>query len=322
VLTGLVATDSSNHLNFYADETFTNPTQLLANVGFFDFPQATATTPAASGPTTAYLTVHPPGTSPYSGTGGSVYRIDSKGTLSADLYDFQGMVTRGLTVVDQDHAYLIDGASVVEIAQGVAQTLYTFPDNRAQFLGYVAQHLIFQTSTGGAANTLQSLAAGSPGAPVTIGNYSQNTVVTLLGNSLLVSHYPAAAASEPASTELLDASGTALRPLLPGSAFVSSSSPALMANHIPGPTLAGGEIDVLDLSQSNTSGPALKNASGSTYTLPSGANSVDLHQVTATVGIGSMKASTEGSVPLEYDLSSGVITPVTFANTKLSFVGF
>jgi hypothetical protein len=67
----------------------------------------------------------------------------------------------------------------------------------------------------------------------------------------------------------------------------------------------------------------LKNASGATYTFPASAVGADLHQLTAKVGIGSFRLSTDGTqIALLYDLSSGVITPISLANTGLSFAGF
>jgi hypothetical protein len=330
-LAGLVAMDTGNHLNFYADETFANPTRLLANVGFFYAQEAPSTTPATSDPTFAYLTVLPAGSNQFAPTGGSVYKIDSSGALSTDLYDYQG-AGYGLSVADQGHAYFLDttstgghqAAAVIQISQGVAQTLYTFATSPT-FQGDAGQHLIFLESIGTGVK-LESLAVGSPGTPSTIGTYSSLPIVTLLGGDVLVTHggTPTPAPSEQASTELLDAAGTALRPQLLGSAFISSTSPALMVNHIPDPhSLAGGEIDVLDLSQPASSGTPLKLASGATYALPSGTDGADLHQVTATVGIGSFHNSSDGSQNLlEYDLSTGVVTPISLANTTLQFTGF
>lgn len=318
-LAGLVAMDTGHHLNFYADETFANPIQLLANVGYFSWQTTDSTF--------AYLNVLPVGSDMFNPTGGSVYKIDSSGALSSDLYDYPGIASN-LTIADQDHAYFLSGPSaggqqaeaVIQISQGVAQTLYTFttsPTTSPIILGYAGQHLIFLEPAGTGQN-LESLAVGSPGTPATIGTYSSYPSVTLLGGDLLVTT-PYYLSSEQASTELLDASGTALRPTLLGSAFISSTSPALMVNNIPGPnSLAGGEIDVLDLSQPASNGTPLKLASGATYTVPSGGDTdAALHQVTATVGIGS-----DGLQPVEYDLSTGVITPISLANTRLSFAGF
>lgn len=126
------------------------------------------------------------------------------------------------------------------------------------------------------------------------------------------------------STEILDVSGTVLRPQLAGSGFISSTNPALMANHIADSnSLMGAEIDVLDLGQPTSSGTSLKNTSGATYTFPASAGDAEFHQLTAKVGIGSFRLSTDGSrIALLYDLSPGVITPIPLANTDLSVAGF
>lgn len=312
-LTGLVAKDSANNLNFYPDETFTNPTRLLANVGvvyYWPLPSG-----APSGSTFAYLTVLPGGTGRAAGTGASVYRIDSSGTLSSDLYDFQGTNPYTLLdVVDRDHVYFFDSNKIEQIEQGVAQTLYTFPDtSHTALTGYANQHLIF-TQSADSSSTLLSLAVRSPGTPATIGTYGAAAGVGLVGNDLLV--------TDGGTTQILDATGTILRAALAGSAFISNSSPVLMANHISATnSLAGAEIDALDLSQPTASGTPLKDASGATYTFPANAVKASLGQFTANVWIGSIQAST-GITVLEYDHSSGVITPITIGDFNVTPFGF
>jgi hypothetical protein len=86
-LTGFVGVDTSGNLNFYPDATFTNSKPLLANAGGFAVIQST--------PQYAFLAVYPPGSGSYAPSGyygiakASLYRVDGKGDISADLYDFQ-----------------------------------------------------------------------------------------------------------------------------------------------------------------------------------------------------------------------------------------
>jgi hypothetical protein len=104
VLAGLVAMDASNNLNFYPDETFANPRLLLANVAYFAPLQeasAGAISRISSDPTYSFLEVTPANSN--SGLR-SVYRVDSSGSISADLYDILSEFRNA--VVDSGNLYL------------------------------------------------------------------------------------------------------------------------------------------------------------------------------------------------------------------------
>jgi hypothetical protein len=331
-LAGIVAVDgSTNHLNFYADETFTNPTQLLADAGPLD-----DGIDAGSGYT--YLVVQPAGatiTSPV----GSLYRIDSTGTLSSDLYDFQG--SGGiLGVTDPDHVYFTDSTTasppqtfIGRTVNGASQVLYTFAPTGVSrnFLGLAADHLIFQVQTATDPSALPhydllSVSTSSPGTATTIASYDNNTDVQLVGGDLLVTLGTAGlvsgvSAEDQSATLILDVSGAVLRPYLLGSAFATRGTSPMLVSHVSDPhLLAGGEIDVLDLSHPASNGVALKAASGATYTLPADVFVVGLDPITATVGIGGVGFEHGGDLEVEYDLSTGVITPIALPNTTVNFL--
>jgi hypothetical protein len=317
MLKGLIAMDTTGHLNLYADETFTNSTQLLAGVTGFSVTQPPALVQAAA----AYLTVN-------SSSGEAVYKIDSTGTLSADLYDFHNG-DRQLLAIDQDHVYLLDESNagtgpsaVVEIVQGVAQTLYTYPTDVIVSMDYANQSLVLRHEINLVYN-VDVLATGAPSTPVAITQYTDNPEIDLVGNHLLVTHGDFVHQTGSAATEVLDLTGAAVRPSLAASAFVSGASlPVMMVNNLPDlQSLGSGEIDVMDLSHPTAAGTPLKTASGATYTFPAGTFSAGLGSITPTVGIGEYLVTGAGySNLVEYNLSTGVITPITIANTQLSLV--
>ncbi len=80
-LNGIVGIDTSGNLNFYSDTTFSSPRHLLANASSFHIVSAS--------PTYAFLEVLSTSDSENNSNAGSLYRVDSTGAISADLYDYQ-----------------------------------------------------------------------------------------------------------------------------------------------------------------------------------------------------------------------------------------
>jgi hypothetical protein len=104
-LAGLLTTDASENLNFYADETFSNPQLLLTNAQFFETaqePPAGALDGPSVNPTYAFLMKN-------GASGGeAVYRIDYSGNISPDLYDLSFRVS---TLVDSGNLYFTANTS-------------------------------------------------------------------------------------------------------------------------------------------------------------------------------------------------------------------
>lgn len=103
-LAGLVGVDAKQNLDFYPDETFSNPTTLLsgvASVGRIAGSTMSEFTDVATDPTYALIDVINQST----GTS-SLYRVDYQGHLSAKLYDWRGDMNGALE--DSTNLYVVD----------------------------------------------------------------------------------------------------------------------------------------------------------------------------------------------------------------------
>src|SRR5262249_18528391 len=112
-LAGIVAMDDATNLNFYPDETFTNPTRLLTSIKTFWAKQDPATSQysdVSANPGYSYLIVEPQTTQNQGYIEGpvSLYRVDSSGSISPDLYDFAASYPNGVAnglFVDSGNVY-------------------------------------------------------------------------------------------------------------------------------------------------------------------------------------------------------------------------
>ena len=346
MLAGLVALDSSHNLNFYRDETFTNPVQLLANIASFygaqEPPLNARAARLSANPTYSFLVVQPQNTA-----NESIYRIDYSGSISADLYDSPGAGV-GQPIVDSGSAYIAFAVpttgtagqeAVVKIPNGgggAAQILsmFTPPDNGSpNLVGLAGGNLVFKTITSVdpitslQGSVITTLSVDAPGTPTTIASYTQPTSIAIAGSDVFVTI--TSRASGPAlafqySTQILDASsGNVLQPTLQSSFFVSDGAPIMQVRNITAPSyLGGGQVYPLDLGHL-TSPPEvpLGLSSGATFSFANDTYLAGLQALTATIGVGD--ASTTGDGPgvlLAYDLAKGVIAPISMPNTSLQFV--
>lgn len=323
-LAGIVALDDAEHLNFYPDATFTHPTQLLSNVtsigSIWQEPPALPSVDFSANPTYAYLVVK----SATSVGAGGLYRVDSTGTISGDLYEFQNpqAASTSLPLVKDDTVYFCDSGSaalprIAVISHGsAAEILYTFtqqPLVGPSLAGLAGQQLILQLETDlQSPKVIQTLPIGAPGVPATIDSHSQYPDVLVSGNDLLVTYTDIGDNTVSSSTQILDSTGAVLRATAAGSLFLSQAPAVLQATNLP----TGTEIDVLDLRQPAADGAPLKTAAGATFTLP--ANTIPiLTPYTSTMGIGSVATGTGPAETWVYDLSTGVATPVVVPNYQL-----
>jgi hypothetical protein len=325
-LAGIVAVDDTQNLNLYADTTFTHPTQLLSNVTSMTAWQEPSTPQGnfAAAHSYAYLVVK----STTSVGAGSVYRIDSTGAFSDDLYDFQSPVGNQATpLVKDDIVYFVDSvplesqtvSRVNVISHGTAaQTLATF--NQQQSLGpFLAgpagQQLIIQGRASSQSPWLvQTLPVGSgPGVPTTILSTNAIAGTAVSGTNLLVNYQDITGPSLTYSSQILDNSGAILRATLPGSAFLSITPTVLLSTNMP----TGGDLEVVNLSQPAGNGVALKTYAGATFTFP--ANIIPaVHPISATRGTLEIDTAPATSQNWFYDTTTGLVTPLTVPNANVT----
>lgn len=328
VLTGLVALDNSANLNFYSDETFTNPVRLLANVNGFQAKQASPLSYRANvsaEPGYSYLFVQTLASAASSAK--SVYRVDYSGTISADLYDSRTMFLGG--VVDSGNLYFTDSTStpqglITSVGQipsgGAAQILYapaTPAASPGDLQGVSGAYLVFRKVTDNpVATSFATLPVGTPATPTTIASYSDIADLLLAGGRLFVT------LRNLTQTQILDDVGSVLQPELAGSAFFSlfnsPGDPVLQVRNTPDV----GEVYALDPSQPGAPTAALlKSTDGAPFNLPSYANSTGLVPITANVGVGETAVSSgTPRMGLVYDLAKGVMTTVSIPNADVQFV--
>ena len=335
-LAGIVALDDSHNLNFYPDQTFTNPTRLLANVDYFTSVQAPASSPLSfisGNPGYSFLIVQP-----LAGFGtNGIYRVDYSGTISARLFDLQGWTNNG-AVVDSGSLYFTDtsmttsgvqqGESVGQIPTGggAAQILHTYSDNiRRYLMGVSGTHLVFSTSvlTGSTATTgVDTLSIVAPATPTTLATYKDLSSIVLAGGDVFVTLTSGSPYPPQYSTQILDVTGNLLQPETASSLFISYGAPVFQVRGINHAGIGGGDVYVFDLSQpASPTSARLKLPSGMPYSLPFTADSANLQPVTATIGVGYANAGALDSTLLAYDLSKGNIAPIAIMkNTYFQFV--
>jgi len=235
MLGGLVAVDSLNNLNFYRDESFTNPTLLLKSVGTFSVLQAPSLKfiPALStAPTFAFVVVASNGSN-------SLYRVDYMGAISVDLYNFQFAL--GSYGTDSNNAYFtdaagygmnpgnicrvpLDGSSSALVLYASNSSFYTYASSTGALL--ILKGLTDDTPE------LDSLPVGLPGTPTKLASYSAgtpgvyiNNAVTSAGDVFVTVEYAylaPGALTRFYSSEVLAADGTVLQPLTEQSSFFTS----------------------------------------------------------------------------------------------------
>ena len=337
-LAGLVAIDSSKNLNFYPDETLANPRLLLANANSFQVqqePQAGPVSTTSANPTYSFLLVRPANSvsAPW-----AVYRVDYSGSISAELYSFQGS-SDGLAV-DSGNLYFTDvtgppsGPYLESVGRipgdsGPVQSLGTTSvqaTNRLLTLaGLDGSELVFWGVSPQLQWSVQTLTAGAPGTLTPIASSAGVPNVVLAGGDVFVNwtvvNLDSPTLAEQDSTEILDAAGNVLQPNLPSSYFASQGAPLLQVRNVTysNGAATGGQLYVLDLSQPSEPVPvALKTPTGTPFEIPGSVGLIGFSAVTPTIGV-----SEEGGAPgagFVYDLTKGVVVPVSMPNSTFYFL--
>jgi hypothetical protein len=346
LLGGLLNLDSSHNLNFYADETFTNPTLLLANVvSYAPFP-ASGLSPlvsVSSTPTFSFVIVQ------FLGGTASLYRVDYAGRLSADLHDFQGGQYGGYGFAqDGNNFYFMDTAQtsttltqyicqVPLSAVSSAQILYTYAAAVATATPYtlvgptgnqliLARTLNTDPSTGQRPSEIDALTIATPATPVTIASFGDYLVNSMLSGGDLFVGTVHVTSPGPGTfsyfTEIVSADGTVLQPLTSGSSFVTlATSPVLQIGDITNPDdFGGGSVSSINVSvPSAPVAMPLTPANGMSSALESGTTFPFAFSISTTIGIGGADGATQ-DFALAYDLSKGLIESISMPNTNLRFM--
>jgi hypothetical protein len=352
-LAGLVAKDASNNVNFYADETFSNPRLLIANVEFLTPAQERPSWPISQisvNPTYSFLMVR--GGSMPSGAA-AVYRIDYSGAMSADLYDL--FYSTGVLVDSNNLYFTATTAEVAPLTFGenvgripgdggsvqILQSMVVPPGNLAPALsGVSGSNLVLWGTTGTPPQTqwyVATVPTGAPGTLTTIATNDGVPGIALVGGDIFVNwtvFINTTNSDAGFSSEILDTNGNVLQSDMPSSSFISSRSssfissagPVVQVTNITDPIfLGGGSVGVLDLSQpSSPTAVPLKTTAGMAFNFPSGTGNVEFRPLTSTIGVadGAAVQGRNSQPAYVYDLAKGVIVPISMSNSTLSFMTY
>jgi hypothetical protein len=338
-MAGFLTVDHSNRLVFYSDATFTNPKVLLSGVtGFGTFLGSLSPfTQINANPTYAFIAV-PSATTSY-----SLYRVDDSGTLSADLYDFQGNYDNGV-INDASNLYVTDSygtnTTLIErIAQvplngtSPATILFQYmPTDTVPYyvVGTVAKRLVLEKAIpsptdGPISVALATLPIGTPATPSAIATFSSIGITFGADEMLITQSIETGTVSNPTftySTEVIGPDGTVIQPSRVNAAFLSFGSGTVLA--VTGVTASsgygGGFVSVADLTLSTS--PTLlplKNPDGTAFALPTDSEFVSNITVTAKAGwIADLGAA--GNSQFFYDSTTLTIVPVSIPTSQVGLV--
>jgi len=323
-LAGIVAMDNAGQLNFYADETFTQPRLLASNVESFYQQQEPADVYGVSAnPTYSYLGIQPAaaaGSSTLPPRG--IHRIDFTGTISADLADVQPAFNGSL--VDAGNLYFTQRAAAqvgstqsvqrIPADGGPVQTLGTQSAmNDSELLtlaGISGSQLVFSAVNSG----IETLSTDAPGSFTTL------PFVGGLGVSV-VDGYLLSQDTSYHTTGILDVAGNVLQPTTTGTEYLSAGSPVMQVRDIPGgfsSSIKGGGLYVLDFSQPSSPTPvAVKTTAGTPFVFDSNADYSPFAPINSTITVTSPIGVHEAS--LVYDVTKNVVVPVSLPNSAISF---
>jgi hypothetical protein len=339
-LAGFLTVDQSNQLVFFSDATFTNPKVLLSGVTGFGTLQGPLSlfTQINANPAYAFIAVQSATTS-Y-----SLYRVDDRGTLSADLYDFQGSYDNGV-ISDPSNLYVTDsyGTSTTLIERIVqaplngtspATILFQYmPTDTVPYyvVGTVATRLILEKpipspTNGPISVALATLPIRTPATPSAIAIFSSLIGITFgAGEMLITQTIETGTVSNPTftySTEVIGPDGTVIQPSQANAAFLAFGSGMVLAvTGVPASSgYGGGSVAVADLTQSTS--PALlplKNPNGTAFALPTDSEFVSNTPVTANAGWVADLGATSNS-QFFYDSTTLTIVPVSIPTSQVGLV--
>lgn len=310
LLAGLVAISSTGQLNFYADESFTNPTTLLNGAISFRslIPRTVSPVQNLSAmPTRAFLQVM------FSDGSQRLYRVSSSGAISASLHTFQSDIHS--IAVDANNLYLVEAyvpqADVVERVLKVplsgstsAVTLYSAPqapNSSLSLLGTTGTQLILHRAllvdpaTSARSSDLRALSTVAPGMPTPIATYNDLTNVRLVGNYLLITRSTLTTSSGVGgaryASEIRRTDGTIVQSMRDNSAFsVAGITSTIQIDGITATTgygHGGGRVYTLDFGvAAPPSVIALNGTNGAPFQIATNSSYFSAFDLYPNVGIG------------------------------------
>jgi len=332
MLAGVVANDCSGNLNFYHDETFTNPVQLLQGAAIVELlappRQASVLTPISTQPTLAFLVLKV-------GAQTQLRRIDYTGSLSSDLYDFAstpqfaGPQAYEGFAADAANLYFFD---LTPDVQGPAPSFVSFIEEpldgsaRATVLstsnyygsgtwGYVGStgsQLVVDFFNGRAGGGYWSLPVASPGAGLTAIPTDGYLVSDLVGGDLLMSTDCSGRQICGGNTEIIATDGAVLSGPVADSYYTFTDNVLFQVQG------ANGNIYVVNQGNplSPPAGPLAPKSGAANFgqgSSPDGGG----FSGSPTIGIINISAATSTFIAA-FDLSKNLITPITMDNTTFN----
>jgi hypothetical protein len=328
-LAGFMMVDAGFNLNYYRDQTFTNPKVLLTNVvGFSPIqsgPVSGLMNNMSADPSFAYLSLI------HLDNSQSLYRVDYTGALSADLYDSIGEMAG---TFDSDNLYIVEdfgqSGSISRMPlDGSAKptVLLQYPSsNPYAFIGIFGSQLVLEGG-GAGAPTIATLSVNGAPAPTQIASFTNSIGVAIKSGDLFVEELGIVGSGLSAATsyfsESLTLDGTVLQPLTPNSSFVCCNSDNLLqVTNTAGPTgLSMGTVSSISVTQpaAPTSTP-LKDASGAPFTVSSGVVYANSYDITPTIGY--VRAQTDAHyLAYFYDVSKSLMVAVPVDTSDVFVLG-
>ena len=333
-LGGLVLLNSTtNDLDFYSDDTFTNPSVLTGGVtSWFDVADdSSVDNTGGVGATTAFLSMT-------TASGTSLWRVPSSGS-AANVYTASGILQG---VADQNNVYFVDGVPGTQkiyqeaLGGGTPTELYgatvsglSIPSQYTLVGSNGTQLVMIQSgfaTGGGISMSLATLPVGTPATPTAIAGPFSGAVTAAMcpatfgditTDDLLV-NVTAIGSTTTDSSEVLTPAGAVKQALLTDSTFgavVTCGNGFGSVVQIQGITdtgggYGGGTVDALNLSSLTATQLSTTSGSGS-YTVPSG-DMLSVIFLSETIGLGSVGPSSGGvSSGMAVDLSKSQIVPVS-----------
>jgi len=348
-LSGLLSLDvSRNNLNFYTNDSFTNPAILLAGVSAYNnLYDVNQTNQPVLGEDFVFLNV-------MIGTTNSLYRVTGSGTANK-LYTAAGSL--GYTVAQDDtNLYFTDTVSgtpstVVFYQEpltgvGTPMTLYsaTYTDGSTyRVIGSNGSVVLFDSAS------IDPTTAASTSSLMTVPVGLSSTNATIIGSPFAGDISVVMAAPTPDdppadmlfvtvnntstkggaitysySSEVLTPDGTVKQPLLPNSAFLARTSEfssgifQIKSITDTGGGFGGGSVYSVDMGTLAVT--AFATTGSGTYTVPAGYFAT-YFGVSSGIGVGDLSSAGSASAAVQdtaYDLTQQLMLSVSLANTNVT----
>jgi hypothetical protein len=328
-LAGFIMVDAGLNLNFYSDQTFTNPKVLLTNVvGFAPIqagPVSGLMNSLSADPSFAYLSLI------HLDNSQSLFRVDYTGVLSADLYDSIGEIGGAL---EGGYLYFSE-------ALGQAGSFYRMPlDGSAKpavlfqygagnpygLIGITGSQLVLEGEAPGSP-TIATLPLNGGSTPKQIAIFANTISFAIRSGDIFITELGLAGSGPNLGptylSESLTLDGTVLQPATPNSSFVCCSSNSLIQiTNTVGPTgLSAGSVSSISVAPpSMPTATPLKDATGAPFAVSSGVVYANSYDITSTIGY--VRAQTDARyLAYIYDVSKSLMVAVPVDTSDVFVVG-